>query len=51
MWKAAGLFANYTDAINCGEFTNTDVYKLDVFEKNFERPEACVKADPDNQLC
>jgi hypothetical protein len=29
MWKAGGLFGEYTDEINCGETTNWDVYVLD----------------------
>lgn len=51
MWKAGGIFGDAAKDINCGEFTNTDDYKLDIFEKNFTRPEVCVKADPDNPLC
>jgi hypothetical protein len=46
MWKAAGLFDSFTEAINCGEFTNTDVYKMDFFDKNFTKPDVCTKADP-----
>lgn len=51
MWKAAGLFGNFTNTTNCGEFTNPDVYKMDVFEKNFKKPKACQEADPENPLC
>ncbi len=51
MWKAAGIFGNLTSEINCGEFTNTDVYKLDIFDHNFTKPDACQKADPNNPIC
>jgi len=40
-----------TDDINCGEWTNVDTLKIDIFEHNFTRPDACVKADPNNPIC
>lgn len=51
MWKAAGLFKEIDDEINCTELTNWDDYSLNIFDKNFTRPAACVAADPDNPLC
>lgn len=51
MLKHAGVFGDLGKDINCGEFTNTDVYKLDLFQKKPKRPDVCVKADPDNTLC
>ena len=51
VWKAGGLFGQFSDTINCGEFRLGDNYKLHVFDDNFERPQACVEADPENPLC
>jgi hypothetical protein len=50
-WKAGGLFGNLTDQIQCTEFTNFDAYSLDIFDATYQRPEACVIADPDSQFC
>ena len=33
------------------EFTPRDVYTLDVFDKNWTRPQECVAADPDLPYC
>ena len=46
-YKAAGLLGS----INGPEFTPRDVYTLDIFDKNFKKPEACQKADPDQPYC
>ena len=35
MWKHAGVFGDLADKINCNELTNTDNYKMNIFEKNF----------------
>jgi len=51
MWKAAGIFSPINNDVNCAEFTNYDVYSLDVFEKQDTRPEVCKEADPENELC
>ena len=51
LWKAAGIFGDVTDEINCGEFQNTDDYGMGIFDKDFTRPDACAKADPANPLC
>ena len=51
MWKAAGIFEEVGDAVNCAEFVNEDVYQLNVFDDPANRPEACKQADPDNQVC
>jgi len=37
--------------INGPEFTPRDIYTLDIFDKNYQKPEACVKADPDQPYC
>ncbi|CAE7848699.1 unnamed protein product [Symbiodinium sp. KB8] len=49
IWKAAGLFEDLDNEVNCGELTNWDDYALDMFDTS--RPEVCQQADPDNQLC
>jgi hypothetical protein len=33
------------------EFTPRDVYSLDVFDRNWTRPQVCVDADPDLPYC
>jgi hypothetical protein len=48
--REGGVFdSNYE--INCGEFGVSDNYRLKIYEENFERPEICVKWDPENPLC
>ena len=49
LWKASGLFGDLE--INATEFGPNDVYPLDIFEKNAERPAQCVAADPDLPYC
>merc|ERR1712176_605218 len=52
MWKAAGLFDDLgSENVNCNEFSNFDVYGLDVFDANMNKPEICQKADPNNPFC
>jgi len=51
MWKHAGLFGNISDEIQCTEQTNWDVYAMEFFDSEYQRPEVCVKADPDSQFC
>ena len=52
MWKAGGLFEELgNENVNCNEFTNFDDYGLDFFDANFERPEVCKEADPNNPSC
>ena len=48
-YKAAGLFGNFS--INTPEFTPRDVYTLDFFDKNFEKPKACQQVDPYQPFC
>lgn len=43
--KAAGLFDDLE--INATEFTPRDLYQLDIYDKDFKRPEVCNKVDPD----
>lgn len=49
MYKAAGLFGDFE--INATEFTPKDVYTLDFFDMNYQRPEACASADPNVPWC
>lgn len=49
MYKAAGLFDDMD--IQATEFTPRDVYSLAFFDLDFERPEACVTADPSLPYC
>jgi len=51
MWKAGGLFREIGDDFNCVEQQNLDVYGLTVVERPAARPQQCVAADPDNDLC
>jgi len=48
MWKAAGLFQEVGNEVNCGEFTPYDVYSLKVFDDDFAFPAECKEADPNN---
>jgi hypothetical protein len=49
LYKAAGLFDDLE--INATEFTPRDVYSLDFFDLNYQRPQACIDADPDLPYC
>jgi len=49
--KAGGLFGDIADQINCAEFTNWDMYSLNIYDPNPPRPPTCVEADPHNPLC
>jgi len=49
MYKEAGLFDNLE--INATEFTPKDVYTLDFFDLNFQRPDNCAAADPNQPHC
>jgi len=48
-YKAAGLLDNFQ--IVPQEQTPKDVYTMNVFDLNYERPAACVEADPDQAWC
>lgn len=50
VWQAAGLFGEGV-TVNATEFQPYDDYRLAFFNKNFERPQACVDADPDLPYC
>ena len=39
------------DEINCGEFSVNDNYRLQIYQKDFQRPAICVQWDPENPLC
>merc|ERR1711916_309246 len=49
--KAGGLFGDIAHQINCAEFTNWDMYSLDIYDPNPTRPPTCIQADPHNPLC
>jgi hypothetical protein len=51
VWKAGGLFGDLAEDINCGEWRVNDNYRLRFYEADFERPDVCVAADPENPLC
>ena len=54
MWKAAGVFSEIDDDIQCGEQTLWDIFSMKIFddEKMYDkRPEVCRQADPANRLC
>lgn len=46
--KAGGLFGDLE--INATEFTPRDLYQLDFFDKNFNKPEKCNQQDIDKNL-
>ena len=47
LWQAAGLLHN----INSPELAPKDVYTINVFDLNYQRPAACQAADPDQPFC
>ena len=47
--KAAGIFRGLE--VQATEFQPRDLYTLDIYDKNFKRPEICEKADPDQPFC
>jgi len=51
IWKAAGLFKSINDEIQCTELTPWDVYTLNFFVVNEQRPEQCKIADPTLPYC
>ncbi|MCQ2816174.1 MAG: hypothetical protein MJ252_02800 [archaeon] len=48
-YKAGGMFGDYE--IQATEFTPKDVYQLDIFDKNYKKPQECIDADPDLPYC
>ena len=49
--RASGIFGSVGDEINCGEFSVNDNYRLQIYQKDFQRPDICVQWDPENPLC
>lgn len=49
VWQAAGLFGDAK--VNATEFIPYDDYRLNFFDVNFDRPQACVDADPNLPYC
>nr|CAG4717679.1 unnamed protein product [Naegleria fowleri] len=47
--KAAGIFGNLTHHFESAEFTPKDVYQLDIWDKNWQRPKQC-NANNDNYM-
>ena len=48
VYKAGGLLVL---PVNANEFTPRDNYNLNIFDKEFKRPHACIDADPDLPYC
>jgi len=48
LYKAGGILSESTNAT---EMAPKDVYTLNVYDLDYERPEACVVADPDLPYC
>jgi hypothetical protein len=52
IWKAAGLFDDLAEEIQCTELTPRDVYTMNVFDTNPDnRPDICKFTDPDLPFC
>lgn len=49
MYKAGGLFDGVE--VNAKEFQPRDIYLLDLFDKEFDRPQICKDIDPDLPYC
>ena len=50
VWKAAGVFRDIGDDIQCGETSVNDNYRLAVYADR-PAPSYCLTADPSNPLC
>ena len=48
-WKHGGLFGDLE--INPNEFSPGDIYTLDIFDKEFNRPQECIDDNPDLPYC
>jgi len=48
-YKRAGIFGDMT--LHATEFTPRDVYSLNIFDKNYNRPHVCKDADPELPYC
>ena len=48
-WEHGGLFGDIEVLPN--EFTPRDLYTLDVYDKNFTRPQECIDDNPDLPYC
>ena len=48
MYKAGGLLP---DDVEATEFVPRDVYMLDIFDKEFEKPQICTMVDPELPYC
>ena len=48
-WKHGGLFGDLD--ISPNEFGPKDIYMLDIFDKNFSRPQECIDDNPDLPYC
>ncbi|CAG9321177.1 unnamed protein product [Blepharisma stoltei] len=49
LYKRAGILGNLV--LQATEFTPRDVYSLNIFEKNINRPQNCIDQDPDIPYC
>jgi len=49
LYKAAGVFGDLD--INATEWVPRDVYSLDIFDKEYIRPQQCIDADPTLLYC
>ena len=47
--EALGVFHGVE--INASEFTVKDIYQLDIYDKEFERPDNCIEADYSLPYC
>ena len=48
-WKHGGLFGDLDFSPN--EFGPKDIYNLDIFDKDFQRPQECIYDNPDLPYC
>lgn len=48
-WEHGGLFGDLE--IDPNEYADKDIYTMDIFDKNFERPKECVEDNPDLPYC
>ena len=39
------------EEVNASEFTVTDIYQLDIYDKKFDKPDRCTEADYALEFC
>lgn len=49
VFKASGVFGDLD--LHATEFTPRDLYTIDIYDKDYKRPDICQEVDPDQPFC